>query len=382
MDVQDIRQLFPFIKNGIIYFSHAATAPVSVAVKERVNELLKEKSESKIDDYFSFLKVYEETKLLLSEMINSEPDRIAFLDNTSNGLNILTTGIDWDKGDRVLLNDIEFPANVYPFLNLERFGVQIDFVKSKNGVVSAEDIIANIKPQTKLVSVSFVQFLSGYKIDLEKLGNFCRENNIILSVDGIQGMGALNFDVQKFKVDFLSCGTQKWLFGAQGLAFIYLTEELQNKLKPAYVGWLSVEDAWNILDYKMELKKTANVFQGGTLNSLGIHIFNASLKLLKEFGFNRIEENVISNTRYLRKKLNEIGINCLIDEVGEKHFSGITSFRTGKNEELYKYLEDEKIVCSLREGYIRLAPHFYNTFEDIDFVVNSIEQFIKKKDYK
>lgn len=380
MDTENVRQLFPFIKNGIIYFNHASTAPFSSAVRERVNELLKEKSETKIDDYFSFLKVYEETKILLGEMINSEPDRIAFLDNTSNGLNILATGIDWNSGDRILLNDIEFPANVYPFLNLERFGVKVDFVKSKNGIVSAEDIIAEVKPQTKLISVSFVQFLSGYKIDLEKLGSFCKEHNIILSVDGIQGIGALDFDVKKFKIDFLSCGTQKWLFGAQGLAFIYLTEELQNKLKPAYVGWLSVEDAWNILDYKMELKKSANVFQGGTLNSLGIYIFNTSLKMLKDFGFNRIEERIISNTKYLRKQLNEIGINCLIDEVEEKYLSGITSFKTDNIEELYKHLEDQKIVCSLREGYIRLSPHFYNTSEDIDRVISAINKFRNKKE--
>ncbi len=195
MNVEQFRQQFPFIKNGIIYFNHASTAPVSLAVRERITELLKEKSETKIDDYFSFLKVYEETKILLSELINANPDRIAFLDNTSNGLNILATGIDWKSGDRILLNDIEFPANVYPFLNLEKFDVQVDFVKSKNGIVSAEDIIANVKPQTKLISVSFVQFLSGYKIELEKLGNFCRQNNIIISVDGIQGIGAMNFDV-------------------------------------------------------------------------------------------------------------------------------------------------------------------------------------------
>lgn len=378
MDIENVRQLFPFIKNGIIYFNHASTAPVSAAVRERVSDLLKEKSETKIDDYLSFLKVYEETKLLLGQMINSEPDRIAFLDNTSNGLNILATGIDWKNGDRILLNDIEFPANVYPFLNLGRYGVKVDFVKSKNGIVSAEDIIADVKPQTKLISVSFVQFLSGYKIDLEKLGSFCRENNIILSVDGIQGIGALDFDVKKFKIDFLSCGTQKWLFGAQGLAFIYLTEELQKKLKPAYVGWLSVEDAWNILDYKMELKKSANAFQGGTLNSLGIYIFNTSLKMLKDFGYNRIEERVIANTKYLRKQLNGIGIDCLIDEVEEKYFSGITSFKTDNTEALYKHLEDEKIVCSLREGYIRLSPHFYNTFEDIDRVISAINKFRNK----
>lgn len=379
MNKEQARQLFPFLNNGIIYFNHASTAPVSSLVKERLCELLKEKSESKIDDYHSFFRVYEETKNLLAEFINANPDRIAFIDNTSNGLNILASGLDWKKGDRILLNEIEFPANVYSFLNLKRFGVEVDFVKSKNGIVTAEDLIENVKPETKLISVSFVQFLSGYKIDLEKLGKFCRDKNIILSVDGIQGIGAMNFDVQKFNVDFLSCGTQKWLFGAQGLAFIYLTEELQRKINPAYLGWLSVEDAWDLLNYSMKLKSNANVFQGGTLNTFGIYAFNTSLKIFKQFGFERIEENVISNTKYLRRRLNEIGVNCLIDEVSDEYYSGITTFRTDNNEKLFKFLEDKKIVCSLREGCIRLSPHFYNTFEEIDFVVNSVKEFINKK---
>lgn len=379
MEIAQVRQLFPFIKNGIIYLNHASTAPVSSRVRERICELLKEKSESRIDDYQSFLKVYEETKNLLAELINANPDRIALIDNTSNGINILATGVEWKSGDRILLNDIEFPANVYPFMNLKKFGVEVDFVKSKNGIVTAEDLIENVKPETKLISVSFVQFLSGYKIEIEKLGKFCCDKNIIFSVDGIQGIGAMNFDVQRFNIDFLSCGTQKWLFGAQGLAFIYLTEELQRRINPAYLGWLSVENAWDLLNYKMELKSTANVFQGGTLNTIGIYIFNTSLKLLKDFGFDKIEERVNANTKYLRKRLNEAGISCLIDGIGENYFSGITTFKVDDSEKLFKFLEDKKIVCSLREGYIRLSPHFYNTFEDIDFVVNSVQQFINKK---
>ena len=380
MDIEQVRQLFPLIKNGIIYLNHASTAPVSSLVRERICELMKEKSESKIDDYQSFLKVYEETKNLLAKLINTNPDRIALIDNTSNGINILATGIEWKSGDRILLNDIEFPANVYPFMNLKRFGVEVDFVRSKNGIVTAEDLIENVKPDTKIISVSFVQFLSGYKIEIEKLGKFCRDRNIIFCVDGIQGIGAMNFDVQKFYVDFLSCGTQKWLFGAQGLAFIYLTEELQRKINPAYLGWLSVENAWDLLNYKMELKSTANVFQGGTLNTLGIYIFNTSLKLLNNFGFDKIEERVVANTKYLRERLNEIGISCLIDEVGENYLSGITTFKVDDSEKLFKFLEDKKIVCSLREGYIRLSPHFYNTFEDIDVVINLIQEFINKKE--
>jgi selenocysteine lyase/cysteine desulfurase len=379
MDVEEIRQLFPYLENGIIYFNHASTAPVSAKVKERICNLLKEKSESKIDDYNSFLKIYEQTKNLLSELLNTNADRIAFVDNTSNGLNILASGIQWKAGDRILLNDIEFPANVYPFLNLKRFGVEVDFVKSRNGIVSAEDLIASVTPSTRLISVSFVQFLSGYRIDLEMLGKFCRERGIIFSVDGIQGIGAIDFDVNKFNVDFLSCGTQKWLFGAQGLAFIYLTEELQRKINPAYLGWLSVENAWDLLSYKLELKTTANLFQGGTLNTLGIYIFNTSLDILKNFGFERIEEKVISNTKYLRKRLNEIGISCLNDDLSGKYLSGITSFKSEDPENLFRFLEDKKIICSLREGYIRLSPHFYNTLNEIDIVVNSIQEFINKK---
>ncbi len=187
-------------------------------------------------------------------MINCNADRIAFVDNTSNGLNILAQSIDWKKGDRILLNDIEFPANVYPFLNLKRLGVEVDFVKSENGIVTSDQIINSIKPETKLVSVSFVQFLSGYKIDLEKIGKYCRTNDIIFCVDGIQGIGAMRIDVKKCKIDFLSCGTQKWLLGMQGLAFIFVDEDFQKKMIPANVGWLSVENAWNLLDYKLDLK--------------------------------------------------------------------------------------------------------------------------------
>ena len=240
----------------------------------------------------------EETKELLAEMIHCNVDRIAFIDNTSNGLNILAQSINWNKGNRILLNDIEFPANVYPFLNLKRFGVEVDFVKSENGIVTADQIIQSITPQTKLVSISYVQFLSGYKVDLEKIGNHCRANNIIFCVDGIQGIGAVQIDVTKCKIDFLSCGTQKWLLGLQGLAFIFVDSELQKKMVPANVGWLSVENAWNLLDYKVDLKTSANVFQGGTLNSFGIYAFNTSLKLFKDFGLEKVEKEVLTNTKY------------------------------------------------------------------------------------
>lgn len=374
MDKSSVRNLFPYLERGIIYFNHASTGPVSVLVKQRLTDLLEEKSKDKIDDYSSFLKVADETKELLSKLINCPIDRLAFVDNTSNGLNILTQSIDWKTGDRILLNDIEFPANVYPFLNLKRFGVEVDFVKSKNGIVTAEQIIESVKPETRLISVSFVQFLSGYKIDLEKIGSFCRENNIIFSVDGIQGIGAVNIDVQKSKIDFLSCGTQKWLFGAQGLAFIYVDEKFQKKMIPANVGWLSVNDAWNLLDYKLDLKTSANVFQGGTLNAFAIYAFNTSLKMFKDFGFNNIQPEVLSNTKYFINKLKGIGLNCVLSNCSDNELAGIVTIKPENPEKVFEKLTAKKIFCSIREGLVRFSPHFYNTHQEIDRVVDELQK--------
>lgn len=374
MDKSSVRNLFPYLERGIIYFNHASTGPVSVLVKQRLTDLLEEKSKDKIDDYSSFLKVADETKELLSKLINCPVDRLAFVDNTSNGLNILAQSIDWKTGDRILLNDIEFPANVYPFLNLKRFGVEVDFVKSKNGIVTAEQIIESVKPETRLISVSFVQFLSGYKIDLEKIGSFCRENNIIFSVDGIQGIGAVNIDVQKSKIDFLSCGTQKWLFGAQGLAFIYVDEKFQKKMIPANVGWLSVNDAWNLLDYKLDLKTSANVFQGGTLNAFAIYAFNTSLKMFKDFGFNNIQPEVLSNTKYFINKLKGIGLNCVLSNCSDNEIAGIVTIKPENPEKVFEKLTAKKIFCSIREGLVRFSPHFYNTHQEIDRVVDELQK--------
>ncbi len=375
MNKIEVRNIFPYLQNEIIYFNHASTGPISSIVAGRLSNLLKEKSETKMDDYTSFLTVLDETKIMLSELINCTTDRVAFIDNTSNGLNILAQSIEWKNGDRILLNDVEFPANVYPFLNLKRFGVEIDFVKSENGIVTAEQIIDSIKPETRLVSVSFVQFLSGYKVDLEKIGNYCRANNVILSVDGIQGIGAMRIDVKKSKIDFLSCGTQKWLLGMQGLAFVYIDENFQKRMIPSNIGWLSVENAWNLLDYKMDLKRSANVFQGGTLNSFGIYAFSTSLKLFKDFGYNKIEDEVLSNTKYFINKLNSIGIDSVLVNRTDKELAGIITIKPKGAEHIFQGLEKVKIICSLREGFIRFAPHFYNTYHEIDKVVEELQKF-------
>ncbi|MBT8387106.1 MAG: aminotransferase class V-fold PLP-dependent enzyme [Ignavibacteria bacterium] len=368
------REYFPHIKKGIIYFNHAASGPVNINLRDDINSLLKKSSEGSIDDYFSFKEKVDDSKNLLGEMLNCSADRIAFIDNTSNGLNILAQGVKWKKEDRILLNDVEFPANVYPFLNLKEQGIEIDFVKSNDGIVTAEDVIEAVKPGTRLISISYVQFLSGYRVDLKKIGKFCKENDIILSVDAIQGLGAATLDVKECNVNFLSCGTQKWMLGVQGLAFIYIEEDLQNKIKTVPLGWLSVNNAWDFLDYKIDLRSTASRYQPGTLNVLGIYAFNTSLKLFKEFGFKNIEQQIISNTVYFNKLLADVGFEPILLNYHEENIAGIVSFRSNKSENIFNHLSEKNIICSERLGYIRLSPHFYNTKSDINKVVDEIRK--------
>ena len=248
-------------------------------------------------------------------------------------------------------------------------------MKSENGIVTAEDLISAITPNTKLISVSFVQFLSGYRIDLEKLGTTCKEKGIILSVDATQGLGALTLDVQKCNIDFISCGTQKWMLGLQGMAFIYISEELQNKLKTASVGWLSVENAWDLIDYDFKLKNTANRYQPGTLNTFGIYAMNASLKMFDEFGYNNIEDQVLSNSKYFIEQLADSGFTPLLKNLSKNNIAGIISFRSEDAESIFNYLQTKKIVAAVREGIVRLSPHFYNTKDEINKVVAELKNY-------
>ena len=374
-EINKARKLFPYFNKGVVYFNHASTGPMSTRVKESIKELLYLKSEGKIDDYKELLRRADESKQLLGKLLNANADRIAFTSNTSSGLNILAQGIRWKKGDRILLGDVEFPANVYPFMNLKDIGVEIDFVKSENGIVTAENLIQAITPKTKLISVSYVQFLSGYKIELEKLGTTCREKGIILSIDATQGLGALTLDVQKCNINFISCGTQKWMLGLQGMAFIYISKELQDKLKTASVGWLSVENAWDLIDYDFTLKKTANRYQPGTLNTFGVYTINASLKMFDEFGFNNIEEQVLSNSKYLIEQLTDTGFTPLLKNLSKKNLAGIISFKSKDAEDIFNYLQAKNIVTAVRKGIVRLSPHFYNTKDEIDKVVAELKNY-------
>ncbi|MCE1187874.1 MAG: aminotransferase class V-fold PLP-dependent enzyme [Ignavibacteria bacterium] len=368
----ELRSLYPYLQTGKIYFNHAACSPLSRPVLDKMNAFIAMRSESTIDDYPWILDTIQRTRVKIGELLNCDPRRVAFTDNTSNGLNILARGLQWKTRDEILLNSIEFPSNVYPFMNLQSEGVSIRFIPDSGGIVSAESIIQAVTPRTKLISLSFVQFLSGYRADLKLLGDFCRQHDIIFCVDGIQGLGAIQLDVTDCNISFLATGTQKWLMGDMGTGFIYISEELQQRVQPHYVGWLSVKDAWNLLDFRLTLKDTADVFQTGTLNSLGIFALNGALETFELTGAENRERMILDNTGYFLEKLTAKGFNTVLHGVRRENLSGIVTIRTGNGQQLFDNLSARNIVCSLREGMIRFSPHYYNTREEIDCVVESM----------
>ncbi|MGD8779454.1 MAG: aminotransferase class V-fold PLP-dependent enzyme [Ignavibacteria bacterium] len=378
MNLTTARQNFKYLENGKIYFNHASMGPMPVPVAQKVQEYLNERSGDEIDNFQKTLKTIKELKSKLGALLKCEPDRIASCENVSSALNLLANGLKWEKGDRIILGDIEFPSNVYPFLNLRKQGVEVDFVKSANGILSIDDYEKLITEKTKLISVSHVQFLTGYKIDLEKLGEICRQKNIIFSVDGIQSAGTAKVDVKKMHIDFFTGGSHKWLLGLQGLTYFYVNKELQEKIEQKNVGWISVKNSWDLTDYNLDLRSSADRYQTGTQNTIGLEALNASLDFFNSFGFDEIEKKVIANSKYFLSRLMDNNFEPVLSDIENNGIAGIVSVKIQNPNEVEEKLKDKNIICTVREGILRFSPHFYNTKEEIDVVIDKLKTIESK----
>ncbi len=375
MPFREYRKLFPITAKKI-YLNHASISPLSSRVTDMLEWHINERMFGMIDVYPESDKIRDKARALMAELLNASAEEIAFTSNTSDGLNLLANGIDWREGDEIILTDYEFPANIYPFLNQQRKGVKIVYVANRNGEIHIEDILERINGNTRLLSISFVEFGNGFKNDLKTIGQICKEHNIIFSVDGIQGLGAMPLDVKECRIDFLSNGGHKWLMGPMGVGIIYIKNEIFNKLTPAYAGWLSVNNAWDFYDYKLDFLPDAKRFEYGTANFVGIAGFTASLGLLLEIGIENIRDHLLNIGGLLVEGLTSAGMVFCGSE-NRDHWSGIYSFSGDKMEGLHSFLAEKDIVCALRAGKMRFAPHFYNTKEEIEEVIQHAKTFYK-----
>ena len=370
------RSWFPHLAAGKIWLNHAAVSPLSSRVTRIINNYVSNRSVDNIDVFPSILKSVQHTKSNLASLIGATPDRIAFVTNTSEGLNILAGGLGWKSGDRILLNDSEFPANVVPFLNLKRLGIEIDFVKNKNGEILVEDIEAMMTPRTKLLSISFVQFLSGFKADLVAIGELCKRRGVIFCVDSIQGLGVAPLDVQKAQIDFLSNGGHKWLMGLMGLGFIFITNELQERIQQRYAGWTSNKEYFSdLFRYRIDFDDTARRYEIGGENFLAVAALEESTSLLIEVGIENIEQHLHSVNERIFSFADENGIEVLTPR-GRSQRAGIVTLKHSRAKEIFQELNENRIVIALREGMLRIAPHFYNADEDMDVLFSILRMSI------
>jgi selenocysteine lyase/cysteine desulfurase len=374
-DWEKYRRLFPHVSERI-YLNHAGIAPFNLRGKAALLDFVEKRLETDIEFWPAALEKKAYFLEMIGRFINAPKENVALVTNTSAGLNILTLGLSWKAGDRILLNDFEFPANVIPFTNLKRLGVEIDWVHHHDGILEIDDIRKKITPRTRLLSISLVEFINGFRNDIEALGKICRERGIIFSVDAIQALGALKVDVEEMGIDFMSSAGNKWLMWPAGLGFIYISPRIFPEVYPVQAGWMSLQNPLEYLNYNQPFDTTAQRFEPGVFNTMGIMTAIPTLGMMLEIGIEAIEQKVLNNTRYLIQLLRENGYK-IYSSTAEKHLSGIVTFFHSQAEQLYSFLKEQQVYVSLREGKIRVSPHFYNNENDLETFMKKLRIFKK-----
>jgi selenocysteine lyase/cysteine desulfurase len=371
IDWESIRKDFP-ITERYVYLNHAGVSSLSKHTMKAVEDYLAVISEYGItrEACNRFARVTAGTRIKLAKLMNADFDEIAFVKNTTQGILIAANGIDWREGDNVVTAGIEFPANIYPWLNLERRGVKTKFVQEKDSRIPVEEIERAIDDRTRAVSISFVEFASGFRNDMEAIGQICRKKGIFFVVDAIQGLGALDIDVKKCNIHILSSDGHKWLMGPEGIGCFYCSKDILDELVPNNVGWNSVINEADYLDYDLTLRPNARRFEEGSLNIMGIYALGAAAGQILDIGIQNVEKRVLELTDFAIQKLKEKDYQIVSSLVPEER-SGIVCFRSQKHSsaELFKLLTDNNIAVADRAQSVRISPHFYNSEEEIEHMM-------------
>ncbi len=372
MSLTKYRMEFPITLKQC-YLNHAVLAPLPLRVVKSMQKWLIDRAENGSLSFPMWVEQAKSTRIKLARLINAKPEEIAFVKNTSEGIILAAESIPWQQGDNIITVKGEFPANVYPWLNLARSGIETRFVQPIEGRILIDDILKQIDFRTRLLSVSFVEFNTGLRNDLQTLGEICAVKGIYFFVDAAQGLGALNLDVRKTRISFLSANSGKWLLGPGGIGVFYCNEEILAQLIPANIGWKSVKNAGSHIEYDLDPLPSAARFEEGSLNMPGIYGFGAALELLLEIGIEAIEQRILNLTDYLINQLQNKDYHVLsLVEPSER--SGIVVFKSNKHsaQELYKKLEHANVITSMIGESIRISPHFYNTEEEIDRLIKAL----------
>lgn len=374
MDEETRHRQFPVTANRI-FMDHARVGPLPARVRDAMVAFVQEASEHGNAHYANWMQAVEHARRSFARLINADEGEVAFVKNTSEGISIVASGLDWQAGDNVVVPDIEFPANIYPWMNLKPLGVETRFVKAVEGRVLFEDIVKQVDAKTRLISISSVEFNSGFRNDLNRIGTFCKEKGILFFVDAIQSLGVLSMDVKRDHIDFLAADGHKWMLSVEGLGGFYIAKDALKKVRPVMIGWDSVANAGDFLNYDFTLREDAKRFEEGSFNVMSIHGWGAALDLLQEVGIGEIEKRVLKLGDKIIEELRRRNYTIFNSTVPEER-SGIVSF-TGDldfNDNLEETMRVQGVSLTVRGGRVRLSPHFYNTEAEIEQVFDLLDQ--------
>jgi len=364
--IESYRELYPVTERRT-WLNHASMGTYSRPVIEALNGYIHEHS---VADFTieSHLEMDVRIRRAVASFIGAETAEIAFTKNTPDGLNIVANGLDWSPGDRVVIADQEFPANVYPWLNLQRKGVEVVRVKSVDGRVPLEEVLGLIEGRTRLVSLSWVEFMSGFRNDIASIAAACRSRDVIFCVDAIQALGVFPIDIHAVGVDILATSSHKWLLSPTGVGWMYVRKGVLERIAVTSMGQSSVvrNVSLDYLNFDLPLWPDARRFEPGIHNQLGLIGLEAAIGLFNEVGLDRVRDRVKHLTDLAVTGLRERGYTVLSSRDGEE-WSGAVCFSSPRYsaEEIHSALGENDVVISLRKPIVRLSPHYYNNEEDI-----------------
>jgi len=356
------------LREDIFYLNHAAVAPWPRRTADAIKKFAEENASQGSKAYPQWLTVEAGLRAQLQQLINApSSDDIALLKNTSEALSVVAFGLPWQTGDNIVSSNEEFPSNRVVWEALREQGVELRQADLQSADTPEDALFARVDARTRLMSVSSIQYASGRRLDIEKLGCFCRKHNILFCIDAIQSIGAVHFDVQTAQADFVMADGHKWMLGPEGLALFYCRAELREQLRLHQYGW-HMTDAYVDFDrHTWQPAPTARRFECGSPNMLGIHALSASVSLLLEAGMERVEAAVIENARTLFDAIEASHNLELLSDATPGRFGGIVTFRhrTVDNQRLFDHLTQNGVMCALRGGGVRFSPHFYTPKEQL-----------------
>jgi len=358
------------------YFNHAAISPWPSVTTRAVQKFAEENSQQGPEDYKNWISRESELRRNLAGLLNAASSAdIALLKNTSEGICTVAFGLDWQIGDNIVIPRHEFSSNLLPWLAQAERGVEIRQVDIRQADNAEAALCAAMDERTRLLAASAVQWTDGFRLNLNQLGTFCQQHQVLFFVDAIQQLGALQMDVTAAHIDFLAADAHKWLLGPEGIAVFYSHAAVRDRLKLLQLGWHSLENHWSF-GGEGSPSRTARRFEAGSPNTMGQVAMQASVQLLLTAGMPQIEHRVLANTAFLLENLQAIkGVRITSRQEAERR-SGIVSFKPTQLpiQEFYKCLQSRGLRCSLRDDAIRLSPHFYQGENELLRVLGMIEQ--------